>query len=76
MMLWEDEIISNTEIHFSLMDRIRILFGRAAHSRVRTLTQFLPGKVLPFESSCHVDHFFRLKQKGGEEVMEGKRRET
>lgn len=66
-MKYKDEIISNTTVNFSVLDKIRILFSRSVHVCVRTKTENLPGAVVS-ESNATVDRIFPKKLMGGCEI--------
>ena len=64
MKEFKDEIYTNTDCYFSLIDRFRILLHGRAWVRVVTKTEHLPGEVSS-ESTIQVPKVMRLKKLGG-----------
>lgn len=57
----KDEIISNTKVHLSMIDRVRVLFGKTIHVNLRTKTENEPGRC-ESSSSARVDKIINLSR--------------
>ena len=61
-MVFKDEIITNTSINLSIMDRIRVLFGKTIRLEVRVKTENEIGRN-ETSSVARVDKFIKFKRK-------------
>ncbi len=66
-MKYKDEVITTTTIEFSILDRLRILFGRKCDLQVRTKTQHLPGDVISESKAMVYKLFPKHRPSGGYE---------
>ena len=58
-----DEVVSNVDVNFGWMDRLRILVGRTAWIQVRVKTENIVGRT-ESESTVHVLPIFPRRKMG------------
>lgn len=62
---FKDAIISEAEIRFSFLDKLRILCGKIAHVTAKTKTENVVGAVQPTSWTSWVEPIFPKKPEEG-----------